>query len=364
MTLPSSTLAWTYHGPDPQDQSASHLIQDKLSAPDKIQQLLSLQQKPLPKLGIGMALVRVEGSPVNPSDTLFIRGKYGIKPKLGDVPGFEGCGTVIAANAGPYGWWLKGRRVSFGGQDGNGAWAQYVVVSAFSCIPVSRHLPIDAAASLIVNPMTAIGLMAKVRRYRSPAVVVNAANSALGRYLIALSKLYGVAFIGLVRRDEVCDELLKLGAAEVLNTSRSDAMERFKQLCDRYKPRVLLDAVAGRDSARLMHVMPDRSICIVYGKLEDATLEMDTSIFPATTDADGLVFRHQRVEGYWLTHELHGIHGIFTPLIRARKISQLYRSGLFKVGNVTHCDLSELAAKIDSGNGGSKLILRPHVSSN
>lgn len=321
-------------------------------------EFLELQERELPPISMGSALVRIDGAPVNPSDTMFIRGQYGVKPRKGDIPGFEGCGTVLAANAGPYGWWLKGRRVSFGGQDGNGSWTQYAVVPVFACIPVSKSLPVDVAATLIVNPMTAIGLLERARKHGTKAVVLNAAGSALARHVVAIARRSGIQVIALVRRRESADELRALGGCEVLVTTDKGHLEQFRKLCLQHDARVLLDAVAGDETALLLNAMPDRSLAIVYGQLSQESLDVRQAVPRVSIDSDGLVFRKQQTEGYWLTHELHGFKGVFTPLWRARRIASFYQQSILEMGPVTATSLEDLVPTVDQGAQGTKIIYR------
>lgn len=342
MYLPKTTYSWVHKGAPCIDKPFG--------------ELLTLKERVLPPLTLGSALIEIDGAPVNPSDIMFIRGQYGVKPQAGDVPGFEGCGTVLDANAGPYGWWLKGQRVSFGAQDGNGSWTRYAVVSIFSCIPVSRSLPVETAATLIVNPMTAIGLIARARKHGTKAIVVNAAGSALGRYLFAIARWSGLEFIGLVRRAESANALHEIGAKHILVTSESDFIERFRDLSQQLDARVLLDAVAGDETALLMNAMPDRTLAIVYGQLSQAGGDGARSVCRVSLDSTGLVFRKQRTEGYWLTHELHGFNGMFVPLLRAKQISKLYQKGIFTTSPITATSLEDLIPTIDQGVRDSKIV--------
>ena len=61
---------------------------------------LAVVEIPVPRPGPGEVLIRMFASPVNPSDLTFIRGLYGFKKALPAMPGFEGSGTVVAAEAG------------------------------------------------------------------------------------------------------------------------------------------------------------------------------------------------------------------------------------------------------------------------
>lgn len=50
---------------------------------------------PVPK--DGEVLIRVESTPINPSDLLFLKGIYPTDKPLPCVPGFEGSGVVVAS---------------------------------------------------------------------------------------------------------------------------------------------------------------------------------------------------------------------------------------------------------------------------
>jgi len=53
------------------------------------------------KLKANQILIKVEAAALNPSDILFMRGKYtGINAKLPFTPGWEGAGTVEAVGPG------------------------------------------------------------------------------------------------------------------------------------------------------------------------------------------------------------------------------------------------------------------------
>jgi NADPH2:quinone reductase len=59
-------------------------------------EVVRIETKNEPKPGSGEVLVRMILSPVNPSDMLFIQGKYGNQPTPPQTPGFEGVGIVEA----------------------------------------------------------------------------------------------------------------------------------------------------------------------------------------------------------------------------------------------------------------------------
>ncbi len=139
---------------------------------------LKLMERPVPVPGRGQVLVRIEAAPCNPSDLLLLQGKYGSLKTLPSVPGWEGAGTVVASGGGQLARWLNGKRVACGIQDDrDGTWAEYCVANAAQCIPLKSKLSIEQAASLIINPLTAMGLLDTARRGGHPAAVHTAARA-------------------------------------------------------------------------------------------------------------------------------------------------------------------------------------------
>ena len=130
---------------------------------------------------------------LNPSDILFMRGKYtGLKLKYPFTPGWEGSGTVIKAGAGMLADWLVGKRVAFNKQfevgvyKWGGSMAEYIVTDVRSIIPIGDDISFEQAASLFVNPLTAIGMVDRLKELRSRATIVTAGASQIGRMIIKL----------------------------------------------------------------------------------------------------------------------------------------------------------------------------------
>src|SRR6516165_12259468 len=177
----------------------------QILAYDSKPESVSLVELPVPRPGPGQVLVHVAASPINPSDLMFLRGLYGFKKPLPAIPGFEGSGTVVEAGTRMMPRFLKGRRVACAAADANvtgGMWAEYVVVPAQLCIPLRKDVDLEQGAALLINPMTAWGLMHEARRGRHRAVVQTAAASTLGRMIVRLGKRFSMPVINVVRRAE------------------------------------------------------------------------------------------------------------------------------------------------------------------
>src|SRR5438067_2251043 len=145
--------------PIPVTMRAVVLSEYRKEATDAIRGL-EVRERPMPKPRRGQVLVKIAAAPCNPSDLLLLQGEYGVLKKLPTVPGWEGAGTVVATGGGLLGRWLLGKRVACALRaDRDGTWAEYFLANADNCIPLKAELPIDQAASLIVNPLTAMGLL-------------------------------------------------------------------------------------------------------------------------------------------------------------------------------------------------------------
>ncbi|NBT59143.1 hypothetical protein EBT16_10205 [bacterium] len=99
---------------------------------------LSLSSRVIPQPKANEVLVRVWGSPINPSDRLFCQGLYGTKASRPVVPGFEGSGTVVKTGSSWMARRLLGKRVSGAVQGTDGFWAEHVLLPASQCLPVSK----------------------------------------------------------------------------------------------------------------------------------------------------------------------------------------------------------------------------------
>src|ERR1700694_2193166 len=92
--------------------------------PSEVVELKSVSES---ALGQEEVLVSMEAAPLNPSDFLYIRGMYGIRPAFPSPVGAEGVGRVtkIGANVDVA---LKGKRVLILPTYDQGTWADQVVV--------------------------------------------------------------------------------------------------------------------------------------------------------------------------------------------------------------------------------------------
>lgn len=219
---------------------------------------LSLHEVEVPAPGPEEVVVRVEASPVNPSDlgllipsvadmsaatvtgtperpvvTAPLRegALAGLSARIGEsLPvGNEGAGTVVAAGSSPAAQALVGKTV---GIAGGAMYSQYRVVNAAACLVLPDGATAKEGASSFVNPLTALGMLETMRREGHSALVHTAAASNLGQMLVKACRADGVPLVNIVRKAEQEEILRGLGAVHICNSSspsfEADLVEALK----------------------------------------------------------------------------------------------------------------------------------------
>jgi NADPH:quinone reductase-like Zn-dependent oxidoreductase len=280
---------------------------------------LKIVERPVPSPRRGQVLVKIEAAACNPSDLLLLQGKYGVLKTLPSVPGWEGAGTVVTSGGGWLAARLKGKRVAVGVQDDrDGTWAEFFVADATTCIPLKRRMPVQQAAGMIVNPLTAMGLLDTAQRNRHRAAVHTAAASQLGRMLLVMAAEANFPIIHVVRRDAQVELLRSLGAKHVLNSSDEGFAEQLRSACSSLNATAAFDAVAGDISGTVINTMPPGSTVYVYGALSDEAC--------GNMDPIEIIFRDKTITGFYLGTWLRR-RGVIGVLRAAGRVQQMLIDG-------------------------------------
>ncbi|PSC74291.1 NAD(P)-binding [Micractinium conductrix] len=256
---------------------------------------VAVVEGPVPQPGQGQVLVKLKLRPVNPADIFSVQGVYpGFAPKeLPAVPGLEGMG-VVESNGPGASQYKPGQRVTaapFGAAGGNGTWQEYVCVDEGALLAVPDGVSDEAAAQFLVNPVTAYGFFDYLKVPKGGWLLSNAASSVLGRMVIQLGKHLGVRTINVVRSDHHTEELKKLGADEVINSSEEDVVERVKQITGGKGAFAALECVGGEITGKLIEALQDGGVCLIYGAM---------AAFDFTAGIPPILFRGVKIEGFWL----------------------------------------------------------------
>jgi NADPH:quinone reductase-like Zn-dependent oxidoreductase len=280
--------------------------------------VLRLAEVPLPEPGPGQVRVRMIASPVNPSDLLFVRGRYTIVPRLPATPGFEGVGVVDKAGPGLLGRMVKGKRVTVINGDG-GNWAEYVVIPARQARPVAADLPDEQVASFFVNPASALAMIRYVLAVpRNQWLLQSAAGSALGRMIIKLGRHDGFRTLNVVRRHSAIDELKALGGDLVIASEDGPIAAQVQFLIGPAGVKYAIDPVGGATGTEIFRSLAPEGRMIVYGTLSNEPIAIDPRL---------MISARRLVHGFWLGHWMRE-QNIPTALKLFHDIAGLIRSGV------------------------------------
>src|SRR5690348_8492975 len=169
-----------------------------------------------PALGQDDVLISMEAAPMNPSDFLFVRGIYGVRPAFPSSVGAEGVGRVAKIGS-KVDAALRGKRVLILPTYEQGTWADEVVVPVRNLVPMSDEADPLQLSMIGINPATAYLLLNRyVSLISGDWIGQTAANSAMGPYIIALARLAGVKTLNVVRRREAAEHVRQFGGDRVV----------------------------------------------------------------------------------------------------------------------------------------------------
>lgn len=231
---------------------------------------LSLVSVDTPTPAADEVIIRVEATPLNPSDLGLLLGPADLgtgkatgtaespvvtfsipetamramQPRLDQSMnvGNEGAGTVIAAGDAAEAQALLGKTVAmFGGS----MYVQYRCAKAAQCIVLPEGCSAADGASIFVNPMTAISMVDNMRRDGHTALVHTAAASNLGQMLNRLCQQEGINLVNIVRSPTQVELLRGLGAKYVCDSSAPTFNKDLIQALSETGATIAFDAIGG-----------------------------------------------------------------------------------------------------------------------
>ena len=235
---------------------------------------MKLVERDMPEPKAHEIVVKVEATPINPSDhgvmfgwadiskatstgegadrvlraPLAPGGLARMKARLGqDLPvGNEGAGTVIAAGSDDYAQSLMGKRVAV---MGGGMYGGYRAVAAMTALPLPETASARDGASCFVNPLTALCFVETMRNEGHTAIVHTAAASNLGQMLNRICQADGVEIVNIVRKSAQVEILKDMGAKYVVNSSDDDFQMQLTDAIHETGATLGFDAIGGGDMA-------------------------------------------------------------------------------------------------------------------
>ncbi len=231
---------------------------------------LSLVNIPTPEPGPDEIVVRVEATPINPSDlglligpadmsTAKVSGTKELPVVTAKVPeavlkgmaarldqsmpvGNEGAGVVVGTGSSDAAKALMGKTVAM---IGGAMYAQYRVLRAKDVLELPVGTTAAEGASCFVNPLTALGMTETMRREGHKALVHTAAASNLGQMLNRICIKDGIGLVNIVRSKEQADILHKIGAKHVVDSTSPSFMDDLTNALVETGATIAFDAIGG-----------------------------------------------------------------------------------------------------------------------
>lgn len=353
---------------------------------------LSLEDVSTGKLGDDELIVRVEASPINPSDVGLLLGSAdlatlaaprgdnhplltlavpkakieGERKRLGQsLPiGNEGAGTVVAAgrNASVF----EGKLV---GMAGGSMYADYRRIRAQDVMLLPAGATASDGASMFINPLTALGFVETARSEGHKAIIHTAAASNLGQMLQKICLADGIPLINVVRSQEQINALRAIGATHVLNSTAPDFNARLSAVVEELGATIAFDPIGGgKLGSEIISAMERAAVRRMtgysrYGSDVLKQLYIYGALDVAPITLDRLSFGYQWSVSGWLVHTfLRKAGREVEERLRKRVFSELtttFASHYTRVIGLAEALNSEILRAYQRKATGEKFLINP-----
>ena len=231
---------------------------------------ISLVNVPTKEPSADEVVVRIEATPINPSDLGLLTGAADMTTAkasgtrdapviTAEVPegamramagrldesmpvGNEGAGVVIRTGSSPAAKALMGKTVAI---IGGAMYAQYRTIAASDCLVLPEGTTAAEGASCFVNPLTSLGMVETMRREGHKALVHTAAASNLGQMLNKICLKDGIGLVNIVRSPQQAEILRKIGAKYVVDSTSPTFMADLTNALAETGATLAFDAIGG-----------------------------------------------------------------------------------------------------------------------
>ena len=231
---------------------------------------ISLANVPVAEPAADEVVVRIEATPINPSDLGLLVGAADmstakaigtreapvVAAKVPDAAmramagrldeslpvGNEGAGVVIKTGSSEAAKALMGKTVAM---IGGAMYAQYRTIKASECLVLPEGATAAEGASCFVNPLTSLGMVETMRREGHKALVQTAAASNLGQMLNKICLKDGIGLVNIVRNSQQAEILHKIGAKHVVDSTSPTFMHDLTNSLVETGATLAFDAIGG-----------------------------------------------------------------------------------------------------------------------
>ena len=315
---------------------------------------ISLLEVPTPEPAADEVVVRVEATPINPSDLGLLVGAADMSTAKAagtrDAPvitarvperamramagrldqsmpvGNEGAGVVIKTGSSEAAKALMGKTVAM---IGGGMYTQYRTLKASECLLLPEDATPADGASCFVNPLTSLGMVETMQREGHKALVHTAAASNLGQMLNKICLKDGIALVNIVRNAEQAEILRKIGAKHVVDSTSPGFMEDLSAALIETGATLAFDAIGGGKLAgqilTCMEIAANRNAKAYsrYGSNVHKQVYIYGMLDPSPTELNRAFGMTWGVGGWLLFQFLQKIGPADAARLRARVVAEL-----------------------------------------
>jgi NADPH:quinone reductase-like Zn-dependent oxidoreductase len=355
---------------------------------------ISLAQVAISEPDANEVVVRVEASPINPSDLGLLVGaadmttakasgskhapvitakvpEAAMKAMAGrlDEPmpvGNEGAGVVVKTGSSDEAKALMGKTVSM---IGGAMYAQYRTVRAKDCLVLPPGTTPADGASWFVNPLTALGMTETMRREGHKALVHTAAASNLGQMLNKICLTDDIGLVNIVRSPAQAEILRKIGAKHVVDSTAPTFMDDLTHALVETGATLAFDAIGGGKLASqiltCMEIAANKTAKVYsrYGSSVHKQVYIYGSLDPGPVELNRAFGMAWGVGGWLLTPFLQKIGGADIQKLRQRVAAELkttFASHYTKVVSLQEALQPDNIAVYTKRATGEKFLINPN----
>ncbi len=257
----------------------------KFGGPDNL--LVDEIDQPKPK--VDEVLIKTDAAGINFADTMLRQNKYLFTPELPFTVGFEVAGTIegIGKDVENFAVGSKVLAMMRGG-----GYAEFAIAEAKTLIPIPEGLGSSEATALLVQGLTAMGLLQSLESGQN--ILIHAAAGGVGTLLVQLAKLKGAKVIGTASSKEKLEKVQAFGADFGINYTENDWPRKVLEATGGNGADMIIEMVGGEMGKRNFECLAIKGEMIVYGAASGEDFQIS---------ALSLLGKMQTVRGYNLNLE-------------------------------------------------------------
>ena len=250
---------------------------------------LTLEEIEKPVARADEVLIKVAAAGINYADTMMRSGNYLTKPELPFTLGYEAAGPIEELGEDVKNL-QKGQRVL--ATTSSGGYAEYATAKVNLTMPIPDELGFGESTALLVQGLTALGLLNETRSGNS--ILIHAAAGGVGSLLVQLAKYKGLKVIGTASSEQKLQKVAELGADFAINYSEEDWTDEVLKATDGKGVDWVIEMVGGAIVAKNLKVLAKHGTMWVYGAASGEDFKVSVlSLMP----------KNHIIRGYWLMNE-------------------------------------------------------------